>query len=166
MITVYNSLSKKKEKFIPQDSKKVTMYVCGPTVYDSGHLGHGRSAVSFDVIRRYLLWKGFDVSFVMNFTDIDDKMIHRAEEEGHRGEGHREVAEGHQHGAYHYGLALACVAVRYIAAQQRGQVDQAGVPAVDMAGLFGAELQRLYHVKHQERPHAVIRKALPHFYEK
>lgn len=57
------------------------MYVCGPTVYDVGHLGHGRSAVAFDVIRRYLLWKGFDVRYVSNITDVEDKMIARATEE-------------------------------------------------------------------------------------
>lgn len=82
MLTVHNSLSKKKEVFKPQNDQKVTMYVCGPTVYDVGHLGHGRAAVSFDIIRRYLIWKGFDVNFVSNVTDIDDKMINRAREEG------------------------------------------------------------------------------------
>lgn len=73
-----------KEEFKPLDpkGKKVSMYVCGPTVYDRGHLGHGRSAVCFDVIRRYLIYKGYDVTFVSNYTDIDDKMINRAKEEG------------------------------------------------------------------------------------
>ncbi|MBU0667897.1 cysteine--tRNA ligase [Patescibacteria group bacterium] len=76
---VYNTLSGKKEKFSPIHDGKVGMYVCGPTVYDFGHLGHGRSAVSFDVIRKYLVYKGFDVNFISNYTDIDDKMIARAE---------------------------------------------------------------------------------------
>lgn len=76
---VYNTLSGKKERFHPMHDGKVGMYLCGPTVYDYGHLGHGRSAVSFDIIRRYLLYKGFDVTFVTNYTDIDDKMINRAE---------------------------------------------------------------------------------------
>ena len=75
----YNTLTAKKEAFRPLDGKKVGMYVCGPTVYDFAHLGHGRSAVSFDVIRRYLIYKGYDVTFVSNYTDIDDKMINRAE---------------------------------------------------------------------------------------
>lgn len=75
----YNTLTAKKEAFRPMDGKKVGMYVCGPTVYDFAHLGHGRSAVSFDVIRRYLIYKGYDVTFVSNYTDIDDKMINRAE---------------------------------------------------------------------------------------
>jgi cysteinyl-tRNA synthetase len=75
---LYNTLSRKKEVFKPFLKEKVGMYVCGPTVYDYGHLGHGRSAVSFDVIRKYLLYKGFHVIYVTNYTDIDDKMINRA----------------------------------------------------------------------------------------
>lgn len=80
MLQIYNSFSRKKEVFQPLVSGRVTMYVCGPTVYDVGHLGHGRSAVAFDLIRRYLIWKGFVVKYVSNFTDIDDKMINRAAE--------------------------------------------------------------------------------------
>jgi cysteinyl-tRNA synthetase len=75
---VYNTLSGKKEDFVPLHDKKVGMYVCGPTVYDFGHLGHGRSAVSFDVIRKFLIYSGYKVTYVTNFTDIDDKMINRA----------------------------------------------------------------------------------------
>jgi len=78
---IYNTLKKKKEKFIPQKKNEVTMYLCGPTVYDTAHLGHGRSAVSFDIARRYLLYKGYKVNFTTNYTDIDDKMINRANEE-------------------------------------------------------------------------------------
>jgi cysteinyl-tRNA synthetase len=75
---IYNTLSRTKEDFKPLSKGKVGIYVCGPTVYDYGHLGHGRSAVSFDVIRKYLLYKGFNVVYVTNYTDIDDKMINRA----------------------------------------------------------------------------------------
>ncbi|MBT3394941.1 cysteine--tRNA ligase [archaeon] len=75
---LYNTLSKKKEKFKPLKKKEVGMYVCGPTIYDYGHLGHGRSAVNFDVIRRYLKFKGYKVNFIFNYTDIDDKIIERA----------------------------------------------------------------------------------------
>ncbi len=82
MIRVFNSLSREKEEFIPQREGIVTMYVCGPTVYDRGHLGHGRSAVVFDVIRRYFRYRGFQVNYVSNYTDIDDKMITRAAERG------------------------------------------------------------------------------------
>lgn len=79
---IFNTLSRSKEEFAPLIDGRVTMYVCGPTVYDFGHLGHGRSAVSFDLIRKYLIYKGFEVKFVTNFTDIDDKMINRAEISG------------------------------------------------------------------------------------
>lgn len=75
---IYSSLSAKLEDFVPFKKGQVDMYLCGPTVYDKGHLGHGRSMVAFDLIRRYFLYKGFQVNFVTNFTDIDDKMIDRA----------------------------------------------------------------------------------------
>jgi len=79
---IYNTLAAEKEEFEPQIDGQVSMYVCGPTVYDLAHLGHGRSMVAFDVIRRYLMYKGYEVNFVINYTDIDDKMINRANEEG------------------------------------------------------------------------------------
>lgn len=82
MIRIYNTKSNKPEKFEPLVEGKVGIYVCGPTVYDIAHLGHGRSAVAFDVIRKYFEYRGFDVTFVSNYTDIDDKMIKRAAEEG------------------------------------------------------------------------------------
>lgn len=82
MLKVYSTLSRKKEEFIPLNKDEVTFYLCGPTVYDSAHLGHGRSATAFDIIRRYLLYKGFNLKFISNYTDIDDKMINRANEEG------------------------------------------------------------------------------------
>lgn len=77
-------MSGEKVEFEPLDKagKKISMYVCGPTVYDRAHLGHGRSAVCFDVIRRYFEYKSYEVKFVSNYTDIDDKMINRAAEEG------------------------------------------------------------------------------------
>ena len=79
---LYNSLSFKKEDFRPLNPSKVLMYVCGPTVYDSPHLGHAKSAVAFDLIRRYFKFKGFEVKLVKNYTDIDDKIIKRANERG------------------------------------------------------------------------------------
>lgn len=78
---IYNTMSGKKEEFIPVTPGKVGIYACGVTVYDLCHLGHARSAIIFDVIRRYLRFKGFDVKYVRNFTDIDDKIIKRAQEE-------------------------------------------------------------------------------------
>lgn len=79
---IYNTLSQKKETFVPLKKGAVGMYVCGPTVYDVGHLGHARAAVSFDVIRRYFQYKGFKVTFVSNITDVDDKIIKRAAQDG------------------------------------------------------------------------------------
>lgn len=79
---VYNTLTGKKEEFIPLVPNKVKIYACGVTVYDNCHIGHARSAIVFDVINRYLRYKGFDVKYVRNFTDIDDKIIKRARQEG------------------------------------------------------------------------------------
>jgi cysteinyl-tRNA synthetase len=81
-ISLFNTLTRKKEKFIPIQEGKVGMYVCGPTVYDSCHIGHARSAIVFDVIYRYFMASGFDVTYVRNFTDVDDKIINRANQLG------------------------------------------------------------------------------------
>ena len=81
-LRVYNTLNQKKEEFQPITQGKVGIYVCGPTVYDSAHLGHARAAVVFDVIVRYLRHRGLDVTYVRNITDVDDKIIKRAQEEG------------------------------------------------------------------------------------
>jgi cysteinyl-tRNA synthetase len=81
-LRVYNTLTREKSDFIPLEEGKVRMYVCGPTVYDSAHVGHAMSALVFDVIRRYLTYKGYDVHYVMNFTDVDDKIIDRANRMG------------------------------------------------------------------------------------
>ncbi len=81
-LKVYNTLTGKKEEFIPlnKDGKKVNMYVCGVTVYDDCHIGHARGALTFDIIRNYLKYKGYDVKYVRNITDIDDKIIERSNE--------------------------------------------------------------------------------------
>jgi len=81
-LRVYNTLTKRKEEFIPLQPGKVRFYVCGITVYDYCHIGHARSAIVFDVIYRYLLHLGYEVTYVRNFTDIDDKIIRRANELG------------------------------------------------------------------------------------
>ncbi|MFX1533840.1 MAG: cysteine--tRNA ligase, partial [Promethearchaeota archaeon] len=80
MIRLYNTLSRQKEDFIPLKPNEVRMYVCGPTVYDVCHLGHARSFIAFDVIRRWFIYKGYKVTYIQNITDIDDKMINRAKE--------------------------------------------------------------------------------------
>ncbi|WP_297446050.1 cysteine--tRNA ligase [Desulfurobacterium sp.] len=82
MIKVYNTLTEKKEEFIPFEKNRIKMYVCGPTVYDDAHIGHARSAVVFDVIRRWFEHRGYSVIFVRNYTDVDDKIIKRANEKG------------------------------------------------------------------------------------
>ena len=82
MLSIYNTLTGKKELFQPLVPKTVRMYVCGVTVYDYCHIGHARSALVFDVIRRYLESSGYQVEFVKNFTDVDDKIIKRANEQG------------------------------------------------------------------------------------
>jgi cysteinyl-tRNA synthetase len=79
---LYNTLTKSKEEFIPQHPGEVRMYSCGPTVYNYFHIGNARPFIVFDVFRRYMEYKGYKVTFVQNFTDIDDKMIMRAKEEG------------------------------------------------------------------------------------
>jgi cysteinyl-tRNA synthetase len=78
----YNSMTREKEEFIPIEEKKVRMYCCGPTVYNYIHVGNARPMILFDVLRRYLQYRGYDVTFVQNFTDIDDKVINKANEEG------------------------------------------------------------------------------------
>ncbi|BDR85167.1 cysteine--tRNA ligase [Clostridium tetani] len=79
---LYNTLTRQKEEFIPLKTGEVNMYVCGPTVYNFFHIGNGRTFIVFDTVRRYLEYKGYKVKFVQNFTDIDDKMIKRANDEG------------------------------------------------------------------------------------
>jgi cysteinyl-tRNA synthetase len=78
---IYNTYSRQKEEFVPLDPPNVTMYMCGPTVYDYFHIGNGRSFIMADIIRRYLSYKGYNVKFVMNLTDIDDKIIKKSIEE-------------------------------------------------------------------------------------
>lgn len=79
---LYNTMSKKKEEFEPLEEGKVKMYVCGPTVYNFIHIGNARPMIVFDTVRRYFEYKGYDVNFVSNFTDVDDKIIKKAIEEG------------------------------------------------------------------------------------
>lgn len=79
---IYNTLTKKKEEFVPLEEGKVRMYVCGPTVYNLIHIGNARPMICFDTVRRYLEYKGYDVNYVSNFTDVDDKIIKKANEEG------------------------------------------------------------------------------------
>ncbi len=79
---LYNTMSKRKEEFVPVEEGKVKMYVCGPTVYNFIHIGNARPMIVFDTVRRYFEYKGYDVNYVSNFTDVDDKIIKKANEEG------------------------------------------------------------------------------------
>ncbi|WP_106495565.1 cysteine--tRNA ligase [Lentibacillus sp. Marseille-P4043] len=81
-ITLYNTLTRKKETFVPLQEGKVSMYVCGPTVYNYIHIGNARPAIVFDTVRRYLEYRGYEVDYVLNFTDVDDKIIKTAKEVG------------------------------------------------------------------------------------
>jgi cysteinyl-tRNA synthetase len=81
-IKIYNTLTRQKEEFIPLETGKVKMYVCGPTVYNFIHIGNARPPIIFDVVRRYLTYRGYDVTYVQNFTDVDDKIIKKAKETG------------------------------------------------------------------------------------
>ena len=82
MLRLYNTLTRKKEEFQTLEPNAVKMYVCGPTVYSDAHIGHAMSAIVFDVVRRYLEYRGYQVHYVMNFTDVDDKIINRANQMG------------------------------------------------------------------------------------
>lgn len=79
---IYNTLTRKKEEFVPIEEGKVRMYVCGPTVYNLIHIGNARPMIVFDTARRYMEHKGYNVNYVSNFTDVDDKIIKKANEEG------------------------------------------------------------------------------------
>ncbi len=81
-LRIYNTLTRETEEFVPQQPDKVRMYVCGPTVYSDAHIGHAMAATIFDMVRRYLVYRGYKVTFVTNFTDVDDKIIRRANEQG------------------------------------------------------------------------------------
>lgn len=93
MIRVHDTLAGDKVELVPREPGKLSVYVCGPTVYEVPHVGHGRAAIVFDIIRRYLEWRGIDVMFVSNITDVEDKIIQRATEEG---TSEREVAQRYE----------------------------------------------------------------------
>ena len=89
-LRIYNSPTRQKENFVPLNPPQVGIYVCGVTVYDSCHIGHARSMIVFDVIVRFLRSRGYEVTYIRNFTDIDDKIIARSNQEGVQAE---ELAE-------------------------------------------------------------------------
>jgi cysteinyl-tRNA synthetase len=121
---LYNTLSGRKEDFIPVAPGQVKMYVCGITVYDHCHIGHARSAIVFDIMRRYLAYRGYKVTFVKNFTDIDDKIINRAQQEG---------------------IAWNEVAEKYIAEYYR-DMDQLGVGRADIEPKATEHIQEIIDI--------------------
>ena len=109
-VRIYDTMARDKVELTRASRAKLSMYVCGPTVYDVPHVGHGRTAVVFDVIRRYLEWTGLDVTFVSNVTDVEDKIIRRASETGHDRTGDRRSASRPRTGTRW--TASACAARR------------------------------------------------------
>jgi len=109
-LRIFNTLTRKKEDFVPLVAGEVRMYVCGVTPYDLCHIGHARSAVVFDVIRRYLRFRGYRVTFIKNYTDVDDRIIRKANEEG---------------------VAASVISERYIA-QYRSDMASIGVQPADV----------------------------------
>ncbi|MBO5666251.1 MAG: class I tRNA ligase family protein, partial [Firmicutes bacterium] len=79
---IYNTMTNRKEEFVPIDENEIKIYVCGPTVYNYFHIGNARPFVVFDTLRKYLEYRGKNVKFVQNFTDVDDEIINKAREEG------------------------------------------------------------------------------------
>ncbi len=113
---IYNTLSGRKEEFVPIEEGKVSMYVCGPTVYNLIHIGNARPMLVFDTVRRYMEYKGFEVNFVSNFTDVDDKIIKKAVEEG---------------------VDASVISERYIAECKKDMEGMAFRKALIMVGNFG-----------------------------
>jgi len=120
-LKIFNTLSGEKDEFVPLTPGRVRMYVCGVTVYDSAHLGHCRFLITFDVIYRYLRFLGFDVTYVRNFTDVDDKIIKRANEEQVSWETitQRYIGEFHQDGE---ALGLLAPSVEPLATQHIAEI--------------------------------------------
>ena len=113
MLKLINTLTGKKENFVPLEPGKVTMYVCGITPYDKSHLGHGRAYVAFDLLYRVLRFLGYDVSYCRNFTDIDDKLLNKAQEQFGDQHRYKEIADANI-AQYHKDMqALNCLPPDY-----------------------------------------------------
>ena len=113
---LYNTLNKKKEEFVPLVPGRVSIYVCGPTVYNLIHIGNARPMIVFDTARRYMEYKGYEVNYVSNFTDVDDKIINKAIEEG---------------------VPAEVISARYI--------EECKKDMADMKHIINAERQNLFH---------------------
>ena len=153
---IYNSQTRKKEEFVPLVPGKVSIYACGPTVYNYFHVGNARPFIVFDVLRRYLEHRGYEVTFVQNFTDIDDKMIKRAQEEGITVKelGDRFIREYYQD--------AGALGIRKATVHPRASVEKALSTLSEMSGVLGLlsrkteeglpeEIQRLADERAQAR---------------
>jgi cysteinyl-tRNA synthetase len=96
MLKIYNTLTREKDEFRPRKGKKVNMFVCGPTVYDSSHLGHAKTFIQFDFMARYMRFLGYKVFYLQNITDVDDKIIKRAEEDRMGKDGWKKISEKYE----------------------------------------------------------------------
>lgn len=137
-IKIYNTLTRKKEDFVTLKPNKVSMYVCGPTVYSNAHVGHAMSALVFDIIRRYLAFRGFDVKFVMNYTDVDDKIINRAKE---KNEDPFKLAEGYiqQYAQHMIDLNVLPATINPRATQEMGQIISMIKGLIDLGYAYEVE---------------------------
>ncbi len=140
-LQLYNTRTRRLEAFTPQRPPQVMMYVCGPTVYDEPHIGHARSAYVFDVIRRWLVYRGYQVHFVRNVTDVDDKIIERAKQElgaGGRGQGagnlRAQCAEGGERYLARYHEALAALGIESLSAKDEPRATQYIDAMTDLIG--------------------------------
>ena len=140
---IYNSQMHKKQEFKPIEPGKVRMYVCGPTVYDQIHIGNARTFLCFDVIRRYLTYKGYAVTFAQNLTDVDDKIINRANEQGRTAaEVAEECSQAFIEQMHRFGILDPDIrprATREIAAMQemiQGLIDQGYAYAVPSGDVY------------------------------
>lgn len=137
-IKIYNTLTRKKEDFVTLKPSKVSMYVCGPTVYSNAHVGHAMSALVFDIIRRYLAYRGYDVKFVMNYTDVDDKIINRAKE---KNEDPFKLAEGYiqQYAQHMIDLNVLPATINPRATQEMGQIISMIKGLIDLGYAYEVE---------------------------
>ena len=133
-LRAFNTLTRRKEDLAPGRGGEMRIYVCGVTVYDFSHVGHARSALAFDMIRRYLLFRGYQVKFVRNFTDVDDKIIRRANQEGVTAQeiSERYIAE------YRADLASLGVSPAVATASSEGSTKVVGTPSTSIRSRSGA----------------------------
>jgi cysteinyl-tRNA synthetase len=144
-IRIYNTLSRRKEEFAPREAGKVSMYVCGVTPYAPAHVGHGRSAVAMDAVRRWLSYRGYEVTYVMNVTDIEDKIIAASQGEGRSW---REVAD--EYAASYWreleGLAVLAPTITPIASEHIDEIIALVQRLVERGHAYAIDGDVAFHV--------------------